>query len=136
MYLYSSAAETPLDLTAEHDPALLAFVKCHVTSSLKWDVLRLLAERQGEWLDPAEVARSVHRPEHEVSCALTELLQEEVLERTEAGDGEVARYRLRPGEPTTVVLQRLIEAAMTNQSLRSIIAANLLRCQHARVRAA
>ena len=29
------------------DPALLAFVKCHVTSPVKWEVLRVLAGQDG-----------------------------------------------------------------------------------------
>src|SRR5438874_2453592 len=33
----------PLAAPAELDPALLAFVKCHITSFVKWDILRVLA---------------------------------------------------------------------------------------------
>ena len=33
--------------SAEADPALLAFVKCHITSLAKWEVLRVLAPRPG-----------------------------------------------------------------------------------------
>ena len=39
------------------DPAMLAFVKCHVTSAVKWEVLRILASQDGAWVRSDELAR-------------------------------------------------------------------------------
>jgi hypothetical protein len=112
----------PLSGSSEElDPALLAFVKCHVTSPLKWEALRVLASREGEWLGAAELARVLHK---DPTPALGELSQEGVIEVDESPE---ATYRLSPTEPTTVVLRRLIAAATHNQQLRAVIANHLLR---------
>ncbi len=100
------------------DPALLAFVKCHVTSALKWEVLRVLAAQDGTWLSGEQLARAVHKTPSELASALRELCSEGVVEE---GEG----YRLPPSEPSSVVLRRLIETATHSQDLRSIIVANL-----------
>src|SRR6266542_5526179 len=59
----------PTIASAELDPALLAFVKCHITSFVKWDVLRALAEQVGFWTDPAVLARSMGKPVAKISEA-------------------------------------------------------------------
>jgi DNA-binding IclR family transcriptional regulator len=101
------------------DPALLAFVKCHVTSPLKWETLRVLAAQDGTWFNLEALARAVHKSPPELTSALRELLSEGVVEECPEG------YRLPPHEPTSVVLRRLIETATHSQELRSIIVANL-----------
>jgi len=101
------------------DPALLAFVKCHVTSPLKWEVLRVLATHDGTWLNREVLARGVHKTPPELAGVLGELRTEGVVEEGDEG------YRLPPLEPTSVVLRRLIETATHSQELRSIIVANL-----------
>ena len=106
----------------EWDPAVLAFVKCHVTSRLKWEALRVLASREGDWLRADELARVLHKDPDLVTAALGELSREGVIEQ-----GVEANYRLCPTEPTTVVLRRLITAATHSQQLRALIANHLLR---------
>ena len=108
----------------ELDPALIAFVKCHVTSPAKWEVLRVMAGREGTWLQSAQVARASHRPPPEVGAALAELASDGVLEACPAAAPEDVSYRLPVDEPTSVVLHRLIEAATHSQELREIIAAH------------
>lgn len=107
------------------DPALLAFVKCHVTSALKWEALRVLAAQEGVWLPEDGLARALHKRPDELTATLAELVAEGVIEE----DG--ASYRL--GEATTVVLKRLLDVATQSHELRSIIIANL---QHSRQRTA
>jgi hypothetical protein len=111
------------------DPALLAFVKCHVTSPVKWEVLRVLTSQEGAWMRAEELARSSHRDRCELTKAVAELAADGVVEILTAGAPEVVSYRLPADEPTSVVLHRLIEAATHNQELRAIIAAHL---QHVR----
>jgi hypothetical protein len=112
----------PLSGSEELDPALLAFIKCHVTSPLKWEALRVLASREGEWLGVNELSRVLHR---DATAAIDELSREGVIEQ-----GADASYRLPPSEPTTVVLRRLIAAATHNQQLRAVIANHLLRSRN------
>jgi hypothetical protein len=114
------------------DPALLAFVKCHVTSSVKWEVLRVLASREGAWVSPEDLARSSHRQPGELSEAIADLAADDVVEIRPSVTPEGVGYRLVADEPTSVVLHRLIEAATHNRELREIIAAQL---QHVRQQA-
>jgi len=106
------------------DPALLAFVKCHVTSPLKWEALRVLAAQNGAWLGIEQLARATHKQAVELTSTLAELVSEGVLE---VGPADEGTYRLPPSEPTSVVLHRLIEVATHSQELRGIIAAYLAR---------
>jgi hypothetical protein len=107
------------------DPAMLAFVKCHVTSPLKWEVLRVLAQApdDGSWLELERIARAVHNPRAELGGTLDGLLTEGIVE----ADG--SNYRLPRQEATSVVLRRLIEVATHSQELRAIIVANLQRAR-------
>ena len=109
------------------DPALLAFVKCHVTSPVKWEVLRVLASQDGTWLRADQLARRCHRGTAEITAAVTELANDGVVEVVLAGLPDDVSYRLPADEPTSVVLHRLIEAATRSLELRAIIAAHLQR---------
>jgi hypothetical protein len=121
MTLFAPLSGSPEEL----DPALLAFVKCHVTSPLKWEALRVMASREGEWLRLDELARALHKEVALLTTALGDLSREGVID--EGSDGS---YRLPASEPTTVVLRRLIAAATHNQQLRAVIANHLLRSRN------
>jgi len=110
---------------SELDPALLAFVKCHITSFVKWDVLRSLSEHIGFWLEPASLARELNRPADKVRDAMQELVDEDIVETIGAGADRL--YRLSEGEPTTVVVSRLMARATRSQELRRIVVAHILQ---------
>jgi hypothetical protein len=109
---------------SELDPALLAFVKCHITSFVKWDVLRSLSDGVGFWTDPSLLARELNRPVDKVRDALDELSRESIVEVSGTQDEPV--YRMRDGEPTTVVVNRLMTRATRSQELRRIVVAHIL----------
>ena len=111
------------------DPALLAFIKCHVTSPLKWEVLRVLADLDGGWIRADHLARRCHRQRQEITQPLADLVLDGVVEIVPAAAADEVSYRLASDEPTSVVLHRLIDAATHSQQLRGIIAAHL---QHVR----
>jgi DNA-binding IclR family transcriptional regulator len=121
MFLTPAPGLDPVD----PDPALLAFVKCHITSPAKWEVLRVLASHDGAWVGADQFARATHRPPPEIARALQELVADDVVESTP----DKVSYRLPADEPTSVVLRRLFESATHSQELRAIIAAHL---QHLR----
>jgi DNA-binding IclR family transcriptional regulator len=123
-------SDSSIAVGADLDPALLAFVKCHVTSPLKWEALRLLAARADSWVSADTIARATQRGRADVEAALGELVREGVVEQADAA---VVAYRLSAGEPTSVVLRRLIDAATHSFELRSVIAAHLARARPARV---
>ena len=107
------------------DPALLAFVKCHVTSPPKWEALRVLEAQPGTWLRIDQLARATHKTPAELASAMAELTSEGVVDELRSGDPADISYRLPASEPTTIVLHRLIEVATHSQELRGIIAAYL-----------
>jgi hypothetical protein len=113
------------------DPALLAFVKCHITSPLKWEALRVLASHNGEWVSQADLARATHRHSLDLAPAMVELAAEGVIEVSRRGDTEEVHYCLPANEPTSVVAHRLIETATHSQELRAVIAAYLARSRDA-----
>jgi hypothetical protein len=115
----------PTVATAELDPALLAFVKCHITSFVKWDVLRELAEQTGIWTDASTLARQMARPAVKIDEALTELSAEGLVNALGPADARV--YQLDENEPTTVVLKRLIARVTRSQELRRIVVAHILQ---------
>ena len=114
------------------DPALLAFVKCHVTSPVKWEVLRVMAGQDGAWTRAEQLVRRYHRQRQEISQSLAELVADGVLEILLSAAPDDVSYRLAADEPTSVVLHRLIDAATHSQQLRAIIAAHM---QHVRQQA-
>lgn len=124
MHVHRSQTLATHLIQSELDPALLAFVKCHITSFVKWDVLRTLSEQAGFWTDPAELARDMNRPVDKVREALDELSHEGVVEASGPPDARV--YRLRDGEPTTVVVNRLMARATRSQELRRIVVSHIL----------
>lgn len=113
-----------LVVQSELDPALLAFVKCHITSFVKWDVLRSLSDGVGFWTEPSLLAHELNRPVEKVRAALNELSQEGIVEMSGARDEPV--YRMSEGEPTTVVVNRLMTRATRSQELRRIVVAHIL----------
>jgi hypothetical protein len=111
------------------DPALLAFVKCHVTSPLKWEALRALASQSGVWVSASQLARATHKGAAEMAAATAELAAEGVVEELRVTPDDVS-YRLPLSEPTSVVLHRLIDETMHSQELRAIIAGYMLHNKH------
>jgi hypothetical protein len=106
------------------DPALLAFVKCHVSSFARWDILRLLAPASGQWIDRHTVEHTLHKPAATLAPVLDELGAEGIVEER-VEDGVVA-YRLSPEDPSTRVVERLIATAAQDQSLRQLVVARIL----------
>ena len=119
-----------LDSDPDPDPALLAFVKCHVTSPGTWEVMRVLASRDGAWVRADQLTHLTHRHPAEITAALAELSNDGIVEALPEAAPEDVSYRLPTDEPTSVVLRRLIDAATHSQELRAIIAAHL---QHLRL---
>ena len=110
---------------SELDPALLAFVKCHISSFVKWDILRSLSEHLGFWTEAGALARELNRPVDKVREALDELSEEDIVEAT--GTKSARLFRLSEGEPTTVVICRLMTRATRSQELRRIVVAHILQ---------
>ncbi|MBI4493969.1 MAG: hypothetical protein HY690_14360 [Chloroflexi bacterium] len=114
----------PSVLHPDHDPAVLAFIKCHVTSLPKWHVLRSLCSQPGRWLDATSLSRQSGHAGGGIAQALAELAREGVLEQACGPYGEPL-YRLDAEDPTTTVVCRLAAAISQSHELRQILVANL-----------
>src|SRR5688572_33499249 len=94
----------------EFDPALLAFIKCHLTSMTRWNILRVLSQDPGYHWSVDEVTRQAHGSGDGTRRSLEELATEGLVERYDGPAG--LSYTLDGAEPTARVLARLqIEAA-------------------------
>jgi hypothetical protein len=107
----------------EADPALLAFIKCHVRSVATWDALCLLAREVGRWVTQDQLERELAMPPARVSEALFDLVQDGVIESETDTLGTV--FRIPTDEPTTIVVERLFSAARVDQNLRRIVVAHM-----------
>lgn len=96
------------------DQALMALMKCHLISFIRWEVFCALVNE--EWMNVFAIAERRHKPLQDVEDALNELETEGVVERRPDG-----YFRLIPDEPTTRAIQRLVEAARRDHSLRQMI---------------
>src|SRR6185312_11753932 len=76
MFLTPSSDLDPVD----PDPALLAFIKCHITSLAKWEVLRVLAGQGGNWIAADQLVRSTHRSPPDVAQAIEDLVSDGVVD--------------------------------------------------------
>ena len=83
-----------------------------------------LAQHVGLWLDAPSLSRALNRPLSQVDSALRELADEGLVETT-GRDAQTPRFTMQPGEPTTRVVQRLVEAAQHSQELRRLIVARV-----------
>lgn len=118
------------------DPALLAFLKCHVTSTLRWEALRVMEEQEGRWLGPEDLARQLRRDRSSIERLMRELARDGLVDELRSGDPDDTSYRLPRDEPTTLVLRRLMRRSLSSADLRGLIAAHLIRMQHPLVVAA
>lgn len=115
---------TPLGHRPETDPALLAFIKCHIRSVATWDALCVLSRDIGRWSTQDQLVRELKMPPARIAEALASLAADGVIECQSDNLGAV--YRIPANEPTTVVVERLFSAARVDQNLRRIVVAHML----------
>ncbi len=69
--------------------------------------------------------REINRPQAVIVAALDDLTGEGIVETS--GQPDERLYCLPEGEPTTMVVRRLIARATRSQELRRIVVAHILR---------
>lgn len=108
----------------ETDPALLAFIKCHIHSVATWDALCVLSRELGHWFTQDQLVHELKMSPAKVTAALAELELDGVIECQYDDLGSV--FRIPADEPTSVVVARLFNAARVDQNLRRIVVAHML----------
>jgi len=109
----------------ECDPALLAFIKCHLTSMARWNILRVLSEDPDYQWPLGEIARLAYGTGDATRGSLEALADEGLIERQDGPDGP--SYALEGTGSTARLLARLHSEAARNHSLRQIIVARMLQ---------
>jgi hypothetical protein len=107
----------------QSDPALLAFIKCHVRSVATWDALCVLARDIDRWFTQEQLERELMMSPARVSAALLDLVRDGVIQCQTDALGSV--YRIPANEPSTIVIERLFSAARVDQDLRRIVVAHM-----------
>ena len=114
---------TAVGQTPKADPALLAFIKCHVHSVATWDALCILARKVGTWHSQELLERELAMAPNRVATALRDLVHDGVIQSQTDSLGTV--YRIPADEPSTIVVERLLNAARVDQNLRRIVVAHM-----------
>ena len=96
-----------------------------MTSFPRWEVLWALSEEVGCWVVPMQLARSTNQPIDKIRAALDGLSGEGVIEVAESRAG--SSYRLPEGEPTSLVVSRLLAQATCNRDLRRLIVTRIVQ---------
>lgn len=108
----------------DSDPALLAFIKCHVNSVAKWDALCVLSREVGRWHTLEQLRHHLTISAPKVVEALDGLVADGVVETRPHALGTL--YRVPADDPTTIVVERLFNAARVDQNLRRIVVARVM----------
>ena len=116
---------TALGHRPEADPALLAFIKCHVRSVATWDVLCVLTREVGRWITEEQLKRELVISPARVSAALLDLVRDGVIECHTDALGSV--FRIPADEPSTIVIERLFNTTRVDENLRRIVVAHMAR---------
>lgn len=105
------------------DPALVAFVKCHLSSFRRWTLIVALVESMGHKVDLLALVGMTRLSIEELRSTVAEMVAEQLVEE------DNGKYWLDPDEPTTLVMKRLVGAVKSSdgQPLRQLMVARALQ---------
>jgi hypothetical protein len=112
------------DIMDEMDPAMLAFIREHITSFTRWDVIRFLYENPNTEDTAESLARFVGRAPHVIAAETQEMQEEGVLEAGTMGERTV--YRLTADEDTRKLIADLVDATR-DRTFRMKLVYHILR---------
>lgn len=91
------------------DPDVLRFIKKHVRSFTRWDVLRFLFHNPGTWDTATNLAGYVGRQAEQMENEVIQMAKEGLLRRDEQVPEPV--YALTADTETLTLVERLVSAA-------------------------
>jgi hypothetical protein len=97
------------DIMEEMDPGVLAFIKEHISSFTRWDVIRFLHENPNTEDTAENLARFVGRAPHVIVGEAREMAEEGILQ-AETTSGQTI-YRLTTDAQLCQLIANLVEAA-------------------------
>jgi hypothetical protein len=112
------------DIMEDIEPSVLSFIRKHVRSFTRWDLLKFLCRNPSTWDTAANLARYIGRR--------TELVEPEVIQMTEEGllrrneqDSEFV-YGLTADAETRVLVEQLVSASR-DRTFRMKLVYHILR---------
>jgi DNA-binding MarR family transcriptional regulator len=112
------------DIMDEMDPSMLSFIRKHITSFTRWDVIRFLYENPNTEDTAESLARFVGRASHVIAGETQQMNEEGILEAGTMGERTV--YRLTADEDTRQLIASLVEAAR-DRTFRMKLVYHILR---------
>ena len=112
------------DIMDEMKPDVLAFIKEHIVSFTRWDLIRLFHENPNIWDTAENLARYVGRRVEKVTEELGPMVAEGILSQSLQNDDVV--YSLTQEADTLHIVGRLVEASQ-DRTFRMKLVYHILR---------
>ncbi|MFZ5917878.1 MAG: hypothetical protein ACOYZ7_13135 [Chloroflexota bacterium] len=112
------------DIMEDMDPDVLSFIKQHVRSFVRWDVLRFLYENPGTWDTAENLAVYVGRGPEQVRGEIGQMACEGLLRQDGRGPGPT--FGLTENSQTLQLLERLVSASQ-DRTFRMKLVYHILR---------
>jgi hypothetical protein len=112
------------DIMEEMDPDVLVFIKEHISSFTRWDVIRFLHENPNTEDTAENLARFVGRAPHVIAGETREMAEEGILQ-AETTSGHTI-YRLTTDAQIRQLIADLVEAAR-DRTFRMKLVYHILR---------
>lgn len=112
------------DIMEDMEPGVLSFIRKHVRSFSRWDLLRFLYHNQGTWDTAENLARYIGRQLERVEAEVILMTEEELLRRDERGSDLV--YSLTQDPEARTLIGQLVSASR-DRTFRMKLVYHILR---------
>jgi hypothetical protein len=112
------------DIMEDMEPGVLSFIRRHVRSFPRWDLLKFLYHNQGTRDTVENLARYIGRQVERVEAEVTLMTKEELLCRDEQGSDVV--YALTQDPETLALIGQLVSASQ-DRTFRMKLVYHILR---------
>ncbi len=112
------------DIMEDMEPDMLSFIKKHVRSFARWDLLKFLYQNPGTWDTAPNLANCIGRRAERVEAEVTQMAQEGLLRRDEQGSEAV--YILTQDPETLALVERLVSGSQ-DRTFRMKLVYHILR---------
>jgi hypothetical protein len=119
-----ASAETLPDIMADMEPDLLTFIRDHIRSFSRWDLLKFLQQNPGTWDTATNLANYVGRSAEQIESEAVQMAREGLL-RQDGGPPE-SIYGLTEDAETRALLDQLVSAAR-DRTFRMKLVYHILR---------
>jgi len=112
------------DIMEDMEPGLLSFIKKHVRSFTRWDLIKFLYHNQSTWDTAENLARYIGRRVERVEAEVVQMAKEGLLRRDEQGPDAV--YALTQDPELHTLVEKLVVASQ-DRTFRMKLVYHILR---------